>query len=163
MLILCMDENRKKPRGCARSTCDVKSEERTQASAVGGGCSHHRVIPVPFKYFVWFFFFLICMNFSLSQPRIKSNTFEMGSYPTKRTPVHCLHFTLRNLLLCQDLSHPHHEGVNEGRSPRVLLTSFNRTQFSPLPLPLSRLSTQLKNSPPSMSMGQDYSCIILYL
>lgn len=29
----------------------------------------------------------------------KSNTFEVGSYPTKRTPVHCLHFTLRNLLL----------------------------------------------------------------
>lgn len=29
----------------------------------------------------------------------KSNTFELGSYPTKRTPVHCLHFTLRNLLL----------------------------------------------------------------
>ena len=98
---------------------------------------------------------ILCMD--------ENRKFEMGSYPTKRTPVHCLHFTLRNLLLCQDLSQPHHEGVNEGRSPRVLLTSFTRTQFSPLPLPLSRLSTQLKNSPPSMSMGQDYSCIILYL
>ncbi|XP_078345070.1 transcription initiation factor TFIID subunit 5-like [Oculina patagonica] len=31
--------------------------------------------------------------------RAKSETFELGSYPTKRTPVHCLHFTLRNLLL----------------------------------------------------------------
>ncbi|KAJ7373053.1 Transcription initiation factor TFIID subunit 5 [Desmophyllum pertusum] len=30
---------------------------------------------------------------------LKSDTFELGSYPTKRTPVHCLHFTLRNLLL----------------------------------------------------------------
>lgn len=29
----------------------------------------------------------------------KRNTFELGSYPTKRTPVHCFHFTLRNLLL----------------------------------------------------------------
>lgn len=29
----------------------------------------------------------------------KSETLEVGSYPTKRTPVHCLHFTLRNLLL----------------------------------------------------------------
>jgi len=29
----------------------------------------------------------------------KSESFELGSYPTKRTPVHCLHFTLRNLLL----------------------------------------------------------------
>ncbi|XP_068688427.1 transcription initiation factor TFIID subunit 5-like isoform X2 [Montipora foliosa] len=29
----------------------------------------------------------------------KCETFELGSYPTKRTPVHCLHFTLRNLLL----------------------------------------------------------------
>ena len=163
MLILCMDENRKKPRGCARSTCDVKSEERTQASAVGGGCSHHCVIPVSLKYYVWFFFNMYVFFLCLSRASTKSNTFEVGSYPTKRTPVHCLHFTLRNLLLCQDLSQPHHEGVNEGRSPRMLLTSFTRTQFSPLPLPLSRLSTQLKNSPPSMSMGQDYSCIILYL
>ena len=112
---------------------------------------------------LFFFFNMYVFFLCLSRASTKSNTFEVGSYPTKRTPVHCLHFTLRNLLLCQDLSQPHHEGVNEGRSPRVLLTSFTRTQFSPLPLPLSRLSTQLKNSPPSMSMGQDYSCIILYL
>ncbi|XP_067019301.1 transcription initiation factor TFIID subunit 5-like [Acropora muricata] len=29
----------------------------------------------------------------------KCVTYELGSYPTKRTPVHSLHFTLRNLLL----------------------------------------------------------------
>lgn len=29
----------------------------------------------------------------------KGVTYELGSYPTKRTPVHSLHFTLRNLLL----------------------------------------------------------------
>ena len=43
---------------------------------------------------------LVCLFFLfLSRTSSKSETLEVGSYPTKRTPVHCLHFTLRNLLL----------------------------------------------------------------
>ena len=35
--------------------------------------------------------FFLC----LSRASTKSNTFEMGSHPTKRTPVHCLDLVLR--------------------------------------------------------------------
>ena len=53
--------------------------------------------------FLHFFLILFVSNFFLSffssRTSGKSESFELGSYPTKRTPVHCLHFTLRNLLL----------------------------------------------------------------